>query len=87
MGRDNYEVDEDNYEDETAKEFVRDMKKAGFLPYHYRGRFSWEGPAVDFELSDKQFLIRSTKVQLQFDSMGLGGVAYPVQPARPWRDK
>ena len=56
--------------------FVADMEAAGLEPYHYRGRFFWQGPAVDVD--DLQDALSETKVHCQWDNMGLGFVVYPV---------
>lgn len=63
------------YENPNYRKFVKDMKKAGLTPYHYRGRFFYEGPAVDVE--DIQDAISNTKVRCQWDNMGLDYVVYP----------
>jgi len=55
--------------------FVRDTQIAGLEPYHYRGRFYYEGPAVNVD--DLQTGIRASGVQVQWDNMGLGWVVYP----------
>lgn len=60
--------------------FMRDMRKAGLRMYHYKGRFWWEGPAVDVD--DLQTAMSATKVPVQWDSMGLGYVVYPKQALR-----
>lgn len=61
-----------------ARQFVWDMLKAGRTPYHYNGRFCWEGPAVDIDEGESfQTVVRETKVTLQTDGMGLGLVVYP----------
>ena len=64
------------YENERYNRFVRDMLEANLEPYHYRGRFFYEGPAVNVD--DTQDAIRATKVKVQTDNMGLGFVVYPT---------
>jgi hypothetical protein len=64
-----------DYEHADLQRFVRDMQKAGLTPYHYHGRFFWEGPAVDVD--DLQEALSETRVKCQHDSMGLGYVVYP----------
>lgn len=67
------------YANETCNRFVRDMERAGMKPYHYRGRFFWQGPAVNVEGKSRDEVARATKVKLQQDDMGLGLVVYPVE--------
>jgi hypothetical protein len=63
------------YEQARYNQFVRDMIDAGLEPYHYRGRFFYEGPAVNVDgLQDAH---RHTDVPCQSDNMGLGYVVYP----------
>jgi hypothetical protein len=64
------------YTNPQCKKFVKDMKKAGLEPKHYRGRWFWEGPAVDVD--SLQDALSNTKVKCQYDHMGLGYVVYPV---------
>ena len=67
--------------------FEKDMKKAGFPTQEYRGRWSWKGPAVFTNESSGptlQDVIRTTKVPLQWDSMGLDFVAYPAATEERW---
>lgn len=65
------------YDNEEGNRFVRDMEKAGHVVYHYRGRFFWEGPAVNVDRDGRDDVARATKVKLQQDDMGLGLVVYP----------
>jgi hypothetical protein len=72
------EVETRTYDVPEYRRFVRDMSKAGIDVIHYRGRFSYEGPAVvtgeEFSHSDVK---AATKVLLQHDQMGKGEVLYP----------
>jgi hypothetical protein len=63
------------YENANYQRFVKDMEKAGLEPYNYRGRFWYEGPAVNVD--DIQDALSATKVKCQWDNMGLGWVVYP----------
>ncbi len=66
-----------DYTNPDYVKFVEDMDAAGRAVYHYRGRFWYEGPAVDVDSYDKvQDVIRDTKVRVQTDNMGLGFVVY-----------
>ena len=56
------------------------MKNAGLEPYHYHGRFWWEGPAVNVD--NLQEALSETRVKCQWDNMGLGYVVYPVMFGR-----
>lgn len=69
------------YTREDCVQFVEDMASAGYEVEHYYGRYSWEGPAVrtsDYG-PDLQDVIRATSVKLQWDSMGMNEIVYPVQ--------
>lgn len=56
--------------------FIKRCKKAGLHVRYYRGRFFWEGPAV--ECNDLQDVLSVVgKVKCQWDSMGKGYVVYP----------
>lgn len=73
-------VSANNYATKIAKQFCRDMRyEASLDPYHYRGRFFWEGPAVNVD--SLQDALSYTKVPCQYDSMGLGYVVYPKESA------
>jgi len=63
------------YMQASYQRFTVDMEAAGLHPYHYRGRFYFEGPAVNVD--DLQDAIRATSVSVQWDHMGLGFVVYP----------
>jgi len=69
------------YENEVYKLFVKELKGAGFNPYHYQGRFYYEGPAVNVSNDEFQKAIRSTVVQVQWEDMGMGTVIYPASDA------
>lgn len=57
-------------------QFIEDMEGEQDV-YLYRGRGMWRGPAVNVDnVSEVQ---RLTSVPLQWDSMGLGMVVYPVE--------
>lgn len=77
MSRDS--VTSEMYDVEEARMFIEWAEDMGFVPYHYRGRFFWEGPAVD--LSHVGAVIRCP-VEWQHDQMGLGVVVYPRQSAK-----
>lgn len=66
-----------NYERLECKRFCEDMIEEGLEPYHYHGRFFWEGPAVT--VADLQDALSITKVPCQWDQLGLGYVVYPRQ--------
>lgn len=59
-----------------AVQFEDDMSAAGLRVEHYFGRFMWEGPAV--RVDDLQDAMSNTKVRVQYDSMGMGYIVYPV---------
>jgi hypothetical protein len=64
-----------HYTEPDCAQFVADMLDTGLLPFHYRGRFFWEGPAV--AVDDLQDALGATKVRCQWDGFGLGWVVYP----------
>lgn len=64
------------YTNKDCIQFVEDMEEAGLEARHYRGRFFWEGPAV--EVDSPQDAMQATKVRAQYDNMGLGFIVYPV---------
>lgn len=68
------------YDNKTCNKFVEDMKKAGLEIEHYHGRFFWEGPAV--RVDDIQDAMSNTKVELQWDHMGLSFIVYPKQSGK-----
>lgn len=63
-----------NYTSEDCVRFVEWAKDNGYEPYHYRGRFYWEGPAVNLDSIGDAV---NVPVRFQTDSMGLGVVIYP----------
>jgi hypothetical protein len=63
------------YDNPNHRQFVEDMQNAGLEPYHYRGRFFYEGPAVTVD--DLQQGLGATLVKCQWDQMGRGWVVYP----------
>ena len=63
------------YEEPDHLRFVEDMEEAGLEVKNYRGRFYWEGPAV--QVDDLQDALRATKVRCQWDNLGLGWIVYP----------
>lgn len=70
-------IDEDIYE-----QFVADMQRAGIECEEYNGRFFYHGPAVN--TNEKGFptcqdVIRATKIELQWDNMGMDFVVYPAK--------
>lgn len=89
-----YEPEDDDLDDEAegddghvyttpdAIRFVNDMQNLGLDVKHYKGRFFWEGPSVQTSRKhdvDLQDIIKATRVKLQWDSMGLDQVVYPVK--------
>ena len=64
------------YTNKDCVQFIEDMEEAGLEVQHYRGRFFWEGPAV--EVDNLQDAMQATKVRVQYDNMGLGFIVYPV---------
>lgn len=63
------------------KKFIEDMKRAGIkYDEEYHGRFFYIGPAVRTKekgFPTKDDVIRSTKVKLQWDNLGLDYIVYP----------
>jgi hypothetical protein len=80
----NYDYDDEEDEREPlptytkrdAIQFVEDMENAGLEVEHYHGRFYWRGPAV--RVDNLQDAMSETKVRVQYDSMGMGYIVYPV---------
>lgn len=69
------ENDKDNYD-----QFIEDMKNVGIEYEEYKGRFFYHGPAVrshEKGFPTRQDIIRATKVELQWDNMGLDFIVYP----------
>jgi hypothetical protein len=73
-------ANENDYNSEIAKQFIRETRSAGFDPEHYHGRFFWQGPAVRADHVSEVMSV--TSVPCQSDSMGLGVIVYPVQSAK-----
>lgn len=72
-------------EPETYRVFRRDMKAAGYEVYEYRGRFWYQGPAVNTDRRngpDLDDIIAATTVKVQWDGMGLDQVVYPTREFR-----
>ena len=63
------------------RQFVADMQAAGLEVEHYKGRFSWEGPAV--RLDNLQDALGATKVECRLEPMGKGYIVYPKAYAEP----
>jgi len=64
--------------EERYQQFRSDMEGAGYEVGHYRGRSFYEGPSVRVESDELQDVIRSTRINVQWDSMGKSGlVVYP----------
>ena len=63
------------YSDPDCRTFVHDMEAVGLEPFHYNGRYFWEGPAVSVD--DLQDALGATRIKCQFDALGLGFVVYP----------
>ena len=63
------------YTDSDCIAFVDWAEESGFEPYHYHGRYSWEGPAVNLGSIGEAVGI---PVRFQIDGMGLGVVVYPT---------
>lgn len=64
------------YENAQHVQFVEDMRAAGYTVRHYAGRYSWKGPAV--AAASWQEVAQATSVPLQYDSLGLRLIVYPV---------
>ena len=67
-----------DYDNEDAAQFILDANEAGLEPFHYKGRYFWQGPAVIV----RDFSSLRTNVKTQHDNMGLNFVVYPVASAR-----
>ena len=68
-----------NYENDNHSKFVEDMEINGLDVTHYRGRNFYEGPCVNVsEAHSLQDIIRLTDVELNWESLGLGLVIWPV---------
>lgn len=63
------------YDNELCNQFIEDMEAADLPVFHYRGRWFYQGPAVDVDhLTDA---MRHTQVPTQWDNLGRGFVVYP----------
>lgn len=72
----NEENDKDIYE-----QFIEDMKSVGIECEDYEGRFFYHGPAVrtnEKGFPTRQDVIRATKIEVQWDNLGLDFIVYPV---------
>ena len=64
------------YDAPECRQFVEEMRDAGFLVQHYRGRNMWQGPAVICtEVANAQEV---TDVPCQHDTLGKDYVVYPL---------
>lgn len=69
------------YSHPKVVQFVNDMEDEGIEVEHYHGRFYWEGPAVRTDRNGwptLQDVIRATSVKVQWDSLGLDQIVYPI---------
>lgn len=65
----------------TANEqFKAAMERNGLAVRLYQGRWFWKGYGVSIDRYDLQKVKRMTKVLLQYESLGLGYIVYPVMP-------
>ena len=55
--------------------FMEDMKRVGLKMRFYQGPFHWSGPAV--VVSDLQEVLAATRVNCQWDNLGLDYIVYP----------
>ena len=72
------------YLNKHCQQFAKDMRRAGLKVFCYKGRFGWEGPAVEV----KEIAVGkcATDVECQHDQWGMGCLVYPVERERSWRD-
>lgn len=64
--------------EERYAQFTEDMEQGGYEVEHYRGRNFYEGPSVQVEAGELQDVIRSTRINVQWDQLGKSGlVIYP----------
>ena len=66
--------------DKSHEKFRKDMEKAGYKVRDYKGRFFYDGPAVETDRGngpDLQDIMAATKVKVQWDNLGLGYIVYP----------
>ncbi len=69
-------------------QFRADMQEAGFDVREYRGRFYYEGPAVETDRENGpclQEIQRATRVKVQYDNLGLDLIVYPTKTMLPAR--
>ena len=62
------------------EQFRKDMEKAGYEVTEYRGRNFYVGPAVSTSRKDDidlQDIMSATKVNVQWDNLGLDYIVYP----------
>jgi hypothetical protein len=73
-------VGDDDISIDKYEQFVKDMEKAGIEYEEYHGRYFYHGPAVKTKkgFPTLEDIIRSTKVKLQWDNLGLGHIVYPI---------
>ena len=60
---------------ERYETFRQECEENGLEVRDYKGRFFYDGPAV--ECDNIQEVIRATTVPVQYDNLGLGYVVYP----------
>ena len=82
-GSDRDRVEASRYKKDHHKRFVEAVNEAGLTPYHYQGRWYYEGPAVDIRSSERLKLYAALHEagfdgdDLQKDNMGMDEVVYP----------
>lgn len=69
------EVETSEYTRLSHAVFASEAANAGLDVYRYRGRFSYDGPAVNADSTDE--VTRHVSVPCQSDNMGRGVVVYP----------
>jgi hypothetical protein len=67
-----------DWKNKRYAQFAEELEEAGYDVYRYRGRFYYDGPAVNCGYDEFQDICRATTVRVQTDSMGLGMVVYPA---------
>ena len=72
------------YDNDDCNTFCCDMAQADLGVEHYHGRFFWEGPAV--RVDNIQDAVSKTKIQCQWDNMGLGYIVYPKQSGKKLKE-
>lgn len=63
------------YDRPEYRAFAEDMRSAGLVVTHYKGRSFFEGPAV--AVDDIQDALSNTKVKCRWDQLGHGYIVYP----------